>query len=41
VQVIDRGASQVVLRAAESIASVVDYPAVDLKDGAKVSVKQP
>lgn len=39
VQVIERGTSQVVLRASEDLQAVVDYPAVDLKDGAKVSVK--
>ncbi|MGZ6142007.1 MAG: efflux RND transporter periplasmic adaptor subunit [Myxococcales bacterium] len=39
VQVIERGAEQVVLRATERLDKVVDYPAPDLQDGAKVSVK--
>jgi hypothetical protein len=39
VQVIDRGVQQVVVRAAQPIDKVVDYPAADLVDGAKVSVK--
>ena len=39
VQVIERGSSIVVFRAAQPIAKVVDYPAPDLQDGAKVSVK--
>jgi hypothetical protein len=39
VQVIDRGVQQVVVRAAQPIEKVVDYPAADLVDGAKVSVK--
>ena len=39
VQVIDRGAEQVVFKAAQPVAKVVDYPAPDLQDGAKVSVK--
>jgi hypothetical protein len=39
VQVIDRGVQQVVVRAAQAIDKVVDYPAADLVDGAKVSVR--
>jgi RND family efflux transporter MFP subunit len=39
VQVIDRGVQQVVVRAAQPIEKVVDYPAADLVDGAKVSVR--
>jgi hypothetical protein len=39
VQVIDRGVQQVVVRAAQPIEKVVDYPAPDLVDGAKVSVR--
>jgi membrane fusion protein (multidrug efflux system) len=39
VDVLDRGASQIVLRSAVPLVSVVDYPAADLADGVKVSVK--
>jgi RND family efflux transporter MFP subunit len=39
VQVIERGAQQVIFRAAQPVEKVVDYPAPDLQDGAKVSVK--
>jgi hypothetical protein len=39
VQVIDRGVQQVVVRAQQPIDKVVDYPAPDLVDGAKVSVR--
>src|SRR5204862_310803 len=39
VQVIERGASSVVFKAAQPLQSVVDYPAPDLQDGAKVAVK--
>jgi RND family efflux transporter MFP subunit len=39
VQVIDRGAQEVVFKAAQPLAKVVDYPAPDLQDGAKVAVK--
>jgi len=39
VQVIERGAEQVVFKAPQPVARVVDYPAPDLQDGAKVSVK--
>jgi RND family efflux transporter MFP subunit len=39
VEVVDRGASQVVVRARVPLEKVVDYPAADLTEGAKVSVK--
>jgi RND family efflux transporter MFP subunit len=39
VQVIERGAERVVFRAPQPLDKVVDYPAPDLQDGAKVSVK--
>ncbi|HYY52215.1 MAG TPA: efflux RND transporter periplasmic adaptor subunit [Myxococcales bacterium] len=39
VQVIDRGAQEVVFKASQPVEKVVDYPAPDLQDGAKVSVK--
>jgi membrane fusion protein, multidrug efflux system len=39
VEVIERGADRVVFRAPQPLEKVVDYPAPDLKDGAKVSVK--
>lgn len=39
VTVIERGALQVVLKSAQPLEKVVDYPAADLQDGAKVSVK--
>jgi RND family efflux transporter MFP subunit len=39
VQVIERGAQQVVFKAAQPVEKVVDYPAPDLQDGARVSVK--
>jgi len=39
VQVIERGAQQVVFKASQPVEKVVDYPAPDLQDGAKVSVK--
>ena len=39
VQVLQRGSLQVVLKATQPIAQVVDYPAADLVDGARVSVK--
>jgi RND family efflux transporter MFP subunit len=39
VQVLDRGAQQVVVKASQPLEKVVDYPAPDLVDGAKVSVK--
>ena len=39
VQVLDRGAQQVVVKSREAFDKVVDYPAADLQDGAKVSVK--
>jgi membrane fusion protein, multidrug efflux system len=39
VQVIDRGAQEVVFKAAQPLTKVVDYPAAGLQDGAKVAVK--
>ena len=39
VQVIERGAQHVVFKATSPIEKVVDYPAADLQDGAKVAVK--
>ena len=39
VQVLERGARQVVFKAPQPIELVVDYPAADLVDGARVSVK--
>ncbi len=39
VQVIERGAASVTFRASQPLDKVVDYPAPDLQDGAKVSVK--
>jgi RND family efflux transporter MFP subunit len=39
VEVLDRGREQVVVRVREPLTSVVDYPAPDLKDGTRVSVR--
>ncbi len=39
VQVIERGAQQVIFKAQEPVEKVVDYPAPDLQDGVQVSVK--
>jgi RND family efflux transporter MFP subunit len=39
VTVIERGAMQIVLKSSQPLDKVVDYPAPDLQDGAKVSVK--
>jgi membrane fusion protein (multidrug efflux system) len=39
VDVLDRGATLVVLKSAVPLQNVVDYPAADLADGVKVSVK--
>ena len=39
VQVIERGALQVVFKSPEPLEKVVDYPAADLADGAKVTVR--
>ena len=39
VQVLDRVAQKVVLKASAPIARVVDYPAIDLAEGTKVSVR--
>ncbi|MBS2021353.1 MAG: efflux RND transporter periplasmic adaptor subunit [Deltaproteobacteria bacterium] len=39
VTVLERGAQQIVLRAPEPVIKVIDNPAVDLTDGAKVTVK--
>lgn len=39
VQVLERGAQQVVLKAGQPVQQVVNYPAPDLVDGARVSVK--
>jgi hypothetical protein len=39
VQVLERGAEQVVLRATQPMDQVINYPAPDLVDGARVSVK--
>ena len=39
VQVLDRGAQEVIVRAPEALTQVVDYPAPDLKDGVRVSVR--
>jgi RND family efflux transporter MFP subunit len=39
VQVIDRGAKQVVVKAEGPLTQVVDYPAADLAEGVKVSVR--
>lgn len=39
VQVIERGAQQVIFKASQPVEKLVDYPAQDLQDGAKVSVK--
>jgi membrane fusion protein, multidrug efflux system len=39
VQVIERGAKQVVVKSVETLARVIDYPAVDLAEGTKVSVR--
>ena len=39
ITVIDRGAKEVVFRAGEPIEKVIDYPAVDLDTGMKVSVR--
>ena len=39
VQVIERGAQEVVFKAAQPLTKLVDYPAPDLQDGARVAVK--
>jgi len=39
VQVIERGAQEVVFKAAQPLSKVVDYPSPDLQDGARVAVK--
>lgn len=39
VTVIERGADQIVLKAPQPLSKVIDYPAPDLQDGAKLSVK--
>jgi RND family efflux transporter MFP subunit len=39
VQVIERGPKEVIVKSAEPLARVVDYPAVDLAEGTKVSVR--
>ena len=39
VQVVDRGAREVIVKSPEPLARVVDYPAVDLAEGTKVSVR--
>ncbi len=39
INVIDRGAKEIVFRANEPIDQVVDYPAVDLETGSKVAVR--
>jgi hypothetical protein len=39
VQVVDRGAQKVVVKSAEPLGRVVDYPGNDLADGSKVSVR--
>jgi membrane fusion protein (multidrug efflux system) len=39
VQVLERGAQQVLLKATQPMEQVVNYPAPDLADGARVSVK--
>jgi membrane fusion protein, multidrug efflux system len=39
VQVVDRGARQVIVKSPQPLSRVVDYPAVDLAEGAKVSVR--
>lgn len=40
VEVLDRGAQQVVVRAPQPLTRVVDYPAADLQDGARVLVRE-
>jgi hypothetical protein len=39
VQVVDRGARHVVVKSAQPLARIVDYPAADLADGAQVAVQ--
>jgi len=39
VQVVDRGAQKVVVKSSEPFSRIVDYPATDLVDGTKVSVR--
>jgi RND family efflux transporter MFP subunit len=39
VEVVQRGAQEVLVRAASPLERIVDYPSADLTDGAKVSVK--
>ncbi|MFL5310758.1 MAG: efflux RND transporter periplasmic adaptor subunit [Myxococcales bacterium] len=39
VQVVDRGAQKVVVKSSEPLSRIVDYPAADLAEGAKVSVR--
>ena len=39
VQVIERGPKEAVVKSAEPLARVVDYPAVDLAEGTKVSIR--
>jgi len=39
VQVVDRGAQKVVVKSPEPFSRVIDYPAADLAEGTKVSVR--
>ncbi len=39
VQVLERGAQEVIFKAAQPVKRVVDYPAPDLQDGARVAVR--
>ena len=39
VQVIERGAKEAIVKSAEPLARVVDYPAIDLAEGTRVSVR--
>jgi multidrug efflux pump subunit AcrA (membrane-fusion protein) len=39
VEVVQRGAQEVLVKAARPLDQIVDYPAADLTDGAKVSLK--
>jgi multidrug efflux pump subunit AcrA (membrane-fusion protein) len=39
VQVLERGAQNIIVKAGQPVEQVINYPAPDLVDGAKVSVK--
>ena len=39
VQVVERGPKEVIVKSGEPLSRVVDYPAVDLSEGTKVSIR--